>query len=385
MPSKPAVYFVATEFGEVHHGPAMYTRALWDSFHDSQEIDFHLVVLSSNIEHPRIHVPPQESGKRQGFYRRMAQHVRNSVPRAQANVLLHVNSAHLISSQIAQDYRTIVQINDTEVCQHNFSIAKLKQSGLRRMVALTWRKSRERAVAAKSELVVCNSDFTTQMVREQYGLPDPQVIRIYKAVPLANFLRQTPNSSGSESMNLVFIGNNWQRKGLSVLVEAVGYLRRKYPKLAIKLDVYGKPANEVPKHFRELVNSQSVDQHVNFAGVLSRDDAPRILSNSDLLILPSFEEALGLVTIEAIATGIPVIGSRVGGIPEVINHPDLGTLVPPGDVNRLADAIKLRYDTNMSEREINARKNSSKRFGVENLHHNLASLYDRLFQTKSAS
>ena len=375
MADKPTIYFVASELGEVHHGPAVYTRALWDMFHDDNDFDFHLVVLKSDIEHPKIHVPANESGKRRGFYQRLDAHIRESVPRDRTTFLLHVNAAHLISSALAARYQTIVQINDTEVCQHSISRAGAKKYGWRRMLALQWRRMRERAVTKKSKLVVCNSDFTSGMVRESYNLPHEKVSRIYKAVPLQPFLDQAPSCEDSGRLSAVFIGNNWRRKGLQTLIEAIAIVVRDYPDLPVELNVYGDPSKAESNQFRHLSESLGVQHKVNFAGILKRDAAPKVISRSSMLVLPSFEEALGLVSIEAMATGIPVVGSEVGGIPEVINNPKLGVLAKPGDPNALANAILKQYHTDIVHETIRYRKESSQRFSVSKLRHNIELLY----------
>lgn len=381
MTEKRSVYFVATELGEVHHGPAVYTRALWDLFSESDKFDFHLVTLRSDVKHPRIHTPPTESGRRRGFYRRIASHILKSVPRDVPNVILHVNSAHLISGNMAAKYKTISQINDTEVCQHQISLARTRQYGARRMIALRWRKRREKMVARNSELVVGNSDFTTNIVREKYELEDHNVTRIYKALPIAPFLKTPPQTPDPRQLRLVFIGNNWQRKGLRVLIEAIRILNRKNDGISINLEIYGQPSNSELNRFQNILITMNVESQVHFAGLLKREDAPSVLSKSDMLVLPSFEEALGLVTIEAIATGIPVVGSQVGGIPEVINHPDLGRLVPPGNPEKLATAILAEHGVSSSKEKILFRKNSSKRFDTFALKQNITSMYERLFSS----
>ena len=375
MAEKRSVYFVASELGEVHHGPAVYTRALWDLFHDCEDFDFHLVVLKSDIKHPKIHVPTNESGKRAGFYQRLDRHIRESVPLDQSTFLLHVNAAHLISSSLAARYQTIVQINDTEVCQHSISREGAKKYGWRRMLALRWRKMRERAVTNKSKLVVCNSDFTSQMVRDSYNLPLEKLSRIYKAVPLQPFLQQSPVCEDSGRLSAVFIGNNWRRKGLQTLIKAIAIVVQDHPDLPVELNVYGNPSTAESNQFRQLAESLGVQSKVNFAGILKRDAAPMVIARSKLLVLPSFEEALGLVSIEAIATGIPVVGSEVGGIPEVINDPRLGVLAEPGDPNALANAMVKQYHADNDFETIRYRKESSQRFSVNNLRHNIDLLY----------
>ena len=70
----------------------------------------------------------------------------------------------------------------------------------------------------------------------------------------------------------------------------------------------------------------------------SRNDVEDIIPSCDILILPSFSESFGLVLIEALACGKPVIGSDVGGISEIINN-DVGLLVNPNKISSIADAI----------------------------------------------
>lgn len=381
MPSKPSVYFVATELGPVHHGPAVYTRALWELFRDSPLFDFHLVVLKSDTKHPRIHVPSNESGKRRGFYRRVAAHIQKSVPAEKSsNSILHVNSAHLISGAIASRYPTIVQINDTEVCQSRFTLSQVRQFGWRRAIALQWRKRRERAVAANSEMVVCNSEFTTRTVREAYNLNSEKIQRVYKAVPLESFLRQEPDPLNADKLEIIFIGSNWRRKGLKTLIEAINQLSQTHPELPVALSVYGAPGSDELNHFRQFAITQGAEGKVQFAGTLKRTDAPKALSQSTMLVLPSFEEALGLVLIEALAAGLPVIGSNVGGIPEIINDDRLGRLVEVGNPTALADAIFYQYHMGSDHQIVDFRKQSSQRFSTDCLKKNIESLYHRCFE-----
>ena len=77
--------------------------------------------------------------------------------------------------------------------------------------------------------------------------------------------------------------------------------------------------------------------HVKFMG--HRDDVPAILTASDLFVLPSESEASPNVVLEAMAAGLPVVASRVGGIPEIVDDGVTGHLVPPSDPDALAAAI----------------------------------------------
>ncbi|MEO0841440.1 MAG: glycosyltransferase family 4 protein [Cyanobacteria bacterium J06643_5] len=91
------------------------------------------------------------------------------------------------------------------------------------------------------------------------------------------------------------------------------------------------------KYLQDLAQELGIDKSVHFLG--HRADIPQLLALSDLLVLPSYTEGLPLVILEAMAAGLPVVATPVGGIPEVVIHQETGFLVPVEDVQALGDAI----------------------------------------------
>src|SRR5262249_47550975 len=88
---------------------------------------------------------------------------------------------------------------------------------------------------------------------------------------------------------------------------------------------------------RQLASRLSVDAHVSFLGV--RPDVPELLQAADVLAVPSVHEGFGLVLIEAMATGLPVVASRTGPIPEIVDDGVSGLLVPVREPPALAESI----------------------------------------------
>ena len=84
-----------------------------------------------------------------------------------------------------------------------------------------------------------------------------------------------------------------------------------------------------------LVGELGLADRVRFVGVV--DEVASLLSAADLLLLPSETESFGLVALEAMASGVPVVASRVGGLPEVVEHGVTGYLAPVGDVEAMAE------------------------------------------------
>jgi N-acetyl-alpha-D-glucosaminyl L-malate synthase BshA len=100
-----------------------------------------------------------------------------------------------------------------------------------------------------------------------------------------------------------------------------------------------------PEHdrVRALVTALGLNDHVEFLG--ERIDLPAVLRDSDLFLLPSDTESFGLAALEAMSCGIPVVASRVGGIPEVVTDGEVGLLAPVGDVDAMAaHAVRLLGD-----------------------------------------
>ena len=132
---------------------------------------------------------------------------------------------------------------------------------------------------------------------------------------------------------VLFVGNLIKRKNVGALLEA---------KKIAKSDYYLVIVGDGPlsKKLRKKVEDENIPD-VIFTG--SRTDVENIIPNCDFLVLPSFSESFGLVLIEALACGKPVIGSDVGGISEIINE-DVGLLVNPNDVSSISNSIDKLVD-----------------------------------------
>jgi len=173
--------------------------------------------------------------------------------------------------------------------------------------------------------------------------------KLVRVVPNGvNCDRFNPLNDGSkvrEKLNLrsrftiVFVAalTKWHRyKGLDVLLHAVRNLPEK---LNCILMIVGE--GELKSHYNALSHHLGIDRRVMFVGDVGDAELPEYYSASNVLILPSKDssEGFGLTLLEANATGIPVIASRVGGIPSVVKDGYNGILVPPNDPQALSKAI----------------------------------------------
>jgi len=133
---------------------------------------------------------------------------------------------------------------------------------------------------------------------------------------------------------VLFPGRPTIVKGSAVLARALPRILEGFP--AAEFVFTGGGAEE----FLQLVPlSGQLRSHIRFLGYVPFGDLPRIYASSDLVIAPTYYENFPIRILEALASGVPVVASAVGGIPAAVRPGSTGTLVPPGDPDRLAAAV----------------------------------------------
>ena len=144
-----------------------------------------------------------------------------------------------------------------------------------------------------------------------------------------------------------------ERKGLGDLIRAMALLERG----RFHLEIVGGGADE--RVLRDLAAQLGVAQDIHFAGPLDRPQVAQRYREADLFTLPSAAEAFGNVFAEALASGLPIVGSQIGGIPDLVEHGTNGLLVTPGDIAALAGAIRYLADDPQLRQEM-AQRNRAK-------------------------
>jgi glycosyltransferase involved in cell wall biosynthesis len=140
-----------------------------------------------------------------------------------------------------------------------------------------------------------------------------------------------------------------ERKGLGELIRAFAQLERG----RFELEIVGDGPDD--RLLRDLAAGLGVAHEVRFVGSVDRAGVALRYREADLFTLPSSAEAFGNVFAEALASGLPIVGSTVGGIPELVEHGTNGLLVPPGDPHTLAQAISYLADDPQLRAEMSSR------------------------------
>jgi glycosyltransferase involved in cell wall biosynthesis len=127
------------------------------------------------------------------------------------------------------------------------------------------------------------------------------------------------------------------RKGLPYLIQAMAQIRSDLSDARLLIGGDGEDRSALQRQARSL----GLTERVEFVGAVS--EPATFYRQLDLFVLPSLDEALGLVLLEAMASGLPVVGTRVGGIPEILEDGAQGLLVAPADSRALAGAIRALW------------------------------------------
>ena len=204
------------------------------------------------------------------------------------------------------------------------------------------------------------SDYVRERERRRFALPDRKAKTIYHGVDVGRFRARRPRGKSSSGAKIICVAYLIPEKGVEYLVRAFAQMRDRTSRLTIVGD--GPQASML----RELADRSNVGDRVSFLGL--RDDVEDLIDQSDIFVHPAiWAEAFGFTIAEAMASERAVIASRVGGIPELIEHGRSGILVEPGDVSALTAALdRLSEDASFRlELGQNARRRAVDKFDLK--------------------
>jgi glycosyltransferase involved in cell wall biosynthesis len=190
------------------------------------------------------------------------------------------------------------------------------------------------SVRSASRLIAVSPSLRQHMI--DFGFAAERVVCVPNGVPPADGVIDRQPPTGTWTLGTIALFR--PRKGLEVLLETLALLRSQNHD--VRLRAVG--AFETPEYeatIRALVDRLTINDAIDWVGFTR--NIGRELANIDLFVLPSlFGEGLPMVVLEAMAGGVPVVGSRVEGVPEAVRHRETGLLVDPNSVSQLAAAIE---------------------------------------------
>lgn len=238
-------------------------------------------------------------------------------------------------------------------------------------------------------LILMQADFMTAIssyllkICEKYGYIGESAV-IYNGVALDKFKRADKLLSGfgehatPSSHTIITVSRLVHKNGVDVLIKAIAGLKKEIPD--IKLHIIGDGPERENLEFQ--VSSSKLQDSVKFIGEVSYDEIPKYLSEADVFARASRSEGMGNAFIEALAAGIPIIGTPVGGIPDIIEDGQTGLFANVNDPKDLAEKMKMLLNDGALRAQIveSGQKMIAERFDWNKI----ANSYERIFSQKLA-
>ena len=253
---------------------------------------------------------------------------------------------------------------------HTFDNLEEDRRAARRVRVMWW------ALRHFSRRIIAVSEKIRQYHVQTARFDPAKVVTLYNGIDLSRF-RRPPGTIRIElgippdAPLLLTVAVLRQPKGIQYMLEALPAVLTAAPQaryLVVGDGDYAQP-------LRQAARQHNVVDRVIFAG--ARRDVPQLLAASDLFVLPTLLDALPTVLIEAMAAGKPIVASRVGGVPEIVNDGRSGLLVPPAQPDKLARAcIQLLQDRELAQQMGRAgREIAGQRFDIRRQAERLGEIY----------
>lgn len=236
--------------------------------------------------------------------------------------------------------------------------------------------------------IVAVSNRVKKEIVSNYGVPEADIEVIYNGVDTETFHPQNKERYGNEIREkfniksdekvILFLGTGFERKGLTLLMHACAIIKDSHPDT--KLLVVGKD-NNVQKHVR-LSRELGISDRVIFTGPQS--DVKRFYALADIFVFPTLYEPFGNVCLEAMASGIPVITSRINGASEIMEGMDCLLLDDPTDIKTLSAKIGFLLANNNDERRkiASAVRSIAEHYTISNNARQFVSLYESILKSQ---
>lgn len=200
----------------------------------------------------------------------------------------------------------------------------------------------EARAARKADRVVVTSRYCLERAAEAYGLSRSRFDIVPEGIDLERWsdaLRRTAAGASDDrrgAPTVLTVARQYPRKDTRSLLEALPTVLASVPDARLRIVGGGPELPALKRRAAEL----AVEASVTFLGELGRrDDVAREYARADVFCLPSRQEGFGIVFLEAMATGLPIVACRTAAVPEVVPDGDVGLLVPPSDPPTLARAL----------------------------------------------
>ena len=205
----------------------------------------------------------------------------------------------------------------------------------------------EKIALSHLSIIIPNSDYVSKIIKNNYNISEDRIYAIHKSVDYRRFGKKSEIKKETFPI-ILFVGGNFFRKGLPSLIKATPEVIKKFPNTLVY--IIGKDKNE--KKIVSLCKKYNVIKNYKFLDWVSYEKIVNYYKIADVFVMPSLIEAFGIVFLEAMAAGVPVIGGNVGGTKELIQNEENGLLVNPNDHKKIASSIIRLLENNVLRKKI---------------------------------
>jgi glycosyltransferase involved in cell wall biosynthesis len=252
------------------------------------------------------------------------------------------------------------------------------------MVSFNWfLRIFEESMLKRSNKIIAVSDFTKRELLQYYKVNADKIRVIHNGVDTHKFQPATDKRKVKQELGfnpddiaVLSVGRLYARKGLFTLIESMPAVVRSFPR--VKFIISGKGQSNEMKKLVAHAQKLGVNDNIVFTGYYPDKKLPRLYQAADVFAFSTFYENLPFAVLEALSTGLPVVTTRVGGIPEMIDSGKNGFLVQPFNSRELSDRILylLEHPAAASEMAFLARKIILERFDWRLIVKKVLKVYD---------
>lgn len=199
----------------------------------------------------------------------------------------------------------------------------------------------ERALTAASDRVIVCSRYMEGEVRRLFGVPQEKVSVVFNgvempdSVPTASEELRRELGVGTGPL-LFFVGRLVREKGVHLLLEALARIGWEFPEAKLLIAGKGPQADEL----KGMAERLGIAKKVRFLGFVSDEQRNELFRMADVAVFPSLYEPFGIVALEAMAHGTPLLVADTGGLREIVRHGENGAMMYTGDVESLANQLR---------------------------------------------
>ena len=349
----------------------------------------HILVAKGQATAPNVHILCADVGSKRTSYRIFARELKKHIESNHYDILhsvLPFDFADIYQPRSGTFAESIIRKAATYGCP--FIQTLKRKTAFLNFRRTAWFNAECRLAEGQTgPLVVAISNYVAGQFRTHYHIPENRMVVIPNGIKPAEQLDKTrvdslrtKLSAKSGSILFLFVGHDFQRKGLDCLVEAIGQLQKTDPQTPVRVVVAGRASSMA---YRRLASKLGVEERIVFLGDVR--NIQELIAAADVAVLPTFDDPCSRFILEALAAGKPVITTRFNGAADLFTSDRHGKVIDsPDNIPELARAIAHFADKTNVQKASHAivADNLRERVSIARVARQLKVVYDAILEKR---